>query len=142
MSKIFILTAIIVATASINSFGQKNSDNRIIVTLPDDTDIYSKVRMTFIDNDFIVKDNGNKDTLSTYPIDMNFVGGVVKLWAVISGNKVTFFGIFSLKKINYFGMNYNTDESSRIIYYSGSQSWKTMKGVAEKLGGQITYLKQ
>lgn len=142
MKKNLFFLLFLVCGFSTTTLSQKSPDNRIIVTLPDSIDIYKLVRLNFIENDFIVKENGNKDTVSTYPADMISIGGSVKLWASIKDNQVKFFGVFSLKKINYFGMNYNTDESSRIIYFKGSQSWMTMYNIAQKLGGKISYAKE
>lgn len=132
----------LLALSPVATIAQKMGDNKIIVSLQGTGDVYQAVRLNFMDADFVVKENGNRDTISTYPTDMMSMGGTVKIWAAISGRKVTFFGVYSMKKLDGFGMNYNTDESSRIIYYKGSQSWKTMHQVTEKLGGQISYLKE
>lgn len=123
------------------AFGQKNEDNKIIINLNDSIGIYEKVKYALVNNDFMVKDNGNKDTLTTYPRELNNMPGYVILKAEINGNKIILYGSYGLIKINDWGYTVTPKNYQRIIYYKGSKTWKLMLQVANKLGGNTSYSK-
>ena len=120
---------------------QKNDDTKIIVTLNDSIDIYKKVKIALVDLDFIVKDNYNVDTLTTYSREFSNIPGQCRLTAIIKGNTVTLTGVYGLTKIDDFGYTRSAKENQRIIYYKGSKGWELLKTVAERLGGQMTFSK-
>jgi len=120
---------------------QKNEDTKIIVTLNDSIDIYKKVKIVLVDLDFIVKDNYNIDTLTTYSREFSNIPGQCRLTAIIKGNIITLTGIYGLTKIDDFGYTRSAKENQRIIYYKGSKGWELLKTVAEKIGGQTTFSK-
>ncbi len=120
---------------------QKNEDTKIIVTLNDSSDIYKKVKIALVDLDFIVKDNYNVDTLTTYSREFSNIPGQCRLTAIIKGNTVTISGIYGLIQIDDFGYTRSAKENKRIIYYKGSKGWELLKTVAERLGGQMTFSK-
>ena len=120
---------------------QKNEDTKIIVTLNDSVDIYKKVKIALVELDFIVKDNYNVDTLTTYPRAFSKIPGQCRLTAVIKGNTITPTGIFGLIKIDDFGYTRSPKDYQNIIYYKGSKGWELLKTVAERLGGQMTFSK-
>lgn len=120
---------------------QKNDDTKIIVTLNDSIDIYKKVKIALVDLDFIVKDNYNVDTLTTYSREFSNIPGACRLTAIIKGNIVTLTGVYGLTKIDDFGYTRSAKENKRIIYYNGSKGWELLKTVAKKIGGQITFSK-
>ena len=68
---------------------QKNDDTKIIITLNDSIDIYKKVKIVLVDLDFIVKDNYNIDTLTTYSREFSNIPGKCRLTAIIEGKTVT-----------------------------------------------------
>ena len=120
---------------------QKSEDTKIIITLNDSIDIYRKVKIVLVDLDFIVKDNYNFDTLTTYSREFSNIPGQCRLTAIIKGNIVTLTGIYGLTKIDDFGYTRSAKENQKIIYYKGSKGWELLKTVAEKIGGQMTFSK-
>ena len=120
---------------------QKNEDTKIIVTLNDSIDIYKKVKIALVDLDFIVKDNYNVDTLTTYSREFSNIPGACRLTAIIKGNAVTISGFYGLIQIDDFGYTRSAKENKRIIYYNGSKGWELLKTVAKKIGGQMTFSK-
>ncbi len=120
---------------------QKIDDTKIIITLSDKTDLYKKVKIALVDLDFIVKDNYNIDTLTTYPREFSGIPGHCRITAIIRDNTVTLSGVYGLTKIDDFGYTRSAKEYQRIIYYKGSKGWDILKTVAEKVGGQMAFSK-
>lgn len=118
---------------------QKNEDTKIIVALNDSIDIYKKVKIALVDLDFIVKENYNADTLTTYSREFSNIPGACRLTAIIKGTTVTLTGIYGLTKIDDFGYTRSAKETQRIIYYKGSKGWELLKTIAERLGGQMAF---
>ncbi|MEO6135659.1 MAG: hypothetical protein ABIP35_10930 [Ginsengibacter sp.] len=123
------------------SLGQSKGDTKIIVSLNDTTGVYDKVKLTLIKNNFIVKEDKNKDTLSTYPSELQTLPGTAVVWAVINEHHIELSGIYSLKKLNYFGMTKPGKNSNQIMFYRGSKTWKVLERIAGMLGGQIAFSK-
>ena len=136
--KLIIITILSLAVFT-NTYSQKNEDSKIIVTVSDSAELYKRVKIALVNSDFIVKDNYNKDTLTTYPMEMKSIPGYALVTAIITGNTVTFSGAYGLIKINDWGYTVTPKNYQRIIYYKGSKTWKLLKQAADKLGGQITY---
>lgn len=126
---------------AVSSYGQSKGDSKIIVTVSDTSEMYNKVRVALIKNDFIVKEDGNRDTLSTYSRELKTMAGNAMIWAVIKGNDVELSGIYSLKKLNYFGFTKPGRNSNTILYFRGSKTWKLLEKVAETIGGQLQFAK-
>lgn len=123
----------------VNSYSKKKDDSKIIMTVTDTAELYKRVKIALVNSDFIVKDNYNKDTLTTYAMEMKTIPGYALVKAIITGNTITFSGVYGLIKINDWGYTVTPKNYQRIIYYKGSKTWKLLKQVAEKVGGQITY---
>ena len=123
-------------------FSQKSLDTKIIVSVSDPTGLYEKVRISFVNNEFIVKDNRNPDTLTTYAREVKPIGYVLAQ-AVISGNKVTLSGILSTRKINMLGYTVmpGPADYKKIYYYKRDKAWLTLANVAAAIKGEITYSK-
>lgn len=126
---------------TISTLGQSNGDTKIVVTISDTINIIEKVKLALIKNDFIVKENGIKDTLSTYPAELKTMAGHAVVWAVIDKNIIELSGIYSLKKLNSFGITKPGKGSNNILYYRGSKTWKILESIASDLGGKLTYTK-
>ena len=122
---------------SISSFGQKDGDSKIIIKLNDSLGIYNKVKYALVNTEFIVKDNGNKDTLTTYTQD--FSGIFCKATAIIETNTVTLTGVYGLKRLDDFGYTNDPKKYQPIIFYKGSQTWKILKYAASLIGGDVSY---
>ena len=120
---------------------QKAEDTKIIITLNDNVDLYKKVKIALVNTDFIVKDNYNLDTLTTYSREFTSFPGFCVTSAVLRNNTVTISGFYGLKRIDEFGYTQSNKNYQKIIYYRGSKSWELLMQVAEKIGGQITFSK-
>lgn len=120
---------------------QKIEDTKIIVTLDDKADLYKKVKIALVNADFIVKDNYNLDTLTTYAREFTSMAGNCIIVAIIKGNTVTVSGFYSLKKLDWFGFTQSSNNFQKVMYYKSSKSWELLMRVAEGIGGQITFSK-
>lgn len=132
----YLLLALILIIST-RSFSQKEGDTKIIITLSDSVGIYNKVKYALVNSEFIVKDNGNKDTLTTYT--QEYSGVFCKATAIIEGNIVTLSGVFGLKRIDQLGYTNNPKKYQPITYFSGSQSWRLIRYVASLIGGEISF---
>lgn len=122
------------------SLAQKSLDTKIIVTVSDTAGLYEKVRLNFVNAEFIVKDTRNPDTLVTYPRDTKPIGYVTAI-AAIKGNTVTFWGFVGQRNMNILGYTTAPKDFEKIYYYKSGKGWKALSNVAKVLGGQITYSK-
>lgn len=120
---------------------QKIEDSKIMVTLSDSVDLYKKVKIALVNTDFIVKDNYNLDTLTTYSREFTNMSGNCIAVAIIKGNTVSIYGYYSLKKLNWFGFTQSSNNFQKVLYYKSSKSWDLLVNVAEGIGGQISYSK-
>jgi hypothetical protein len=132
-----IIFALSILFGAVPLFGQKNDDTKIIITINDSTGIYEKVKYSLVNNDFMVKDNGNRDTLTTY--SMEYHGIYCMARAIIKDYTVTLTGAYGLKKLDDWGYTQSPKSYNRIIYYKGSKGWKLLMEVANRMGGQLTY---
>ncbi|HMK24729.1 MAG TPA: hypothetical protein VK483_01775 [Chitinophagaceae bacterium] len=132
-----IIFTLFILFCSASLFSQKSDDSKIIITLNDSTGIYNKVKYSLVYYDFIVKDNGNRDTLTTYSIEYDGIYCVAR--AIIKGNSVTLTGVYGLKKIDGWGYTQSPKGYDQVIYYKGSNSWKLLMQVANRMNGQISY---
>lgn len=123
--------------SSICSFSQKEGNSKIIIKLNDSVGIYNKVKYALVNSEFIVKDNGNKDTLTTYI--QEYSGIFCKVTAIIENNTVILSGVYGLKRIDEFGYTGNPKKYQDIIYYKGSQSWKLLRYVASLIGEDVSF---
>ncbi len=122
---------------SMYSFSQKEGNSKIIIKLADTAGIYNKVKYALVNSEFIVKDNGNRDTLTTYT--QEYSGIFCKATAIIEGSTITLSGVYGLKRLDEFGYSGNPKKYQDIIYYKGSQSWKLLRYVASLIGGEISF---
>lgn len=120
------------------SFGQQNGDHQIKVTVTDSSNLYGKVKKALLDNDFIVKDYDQKDSLITYPREFKKIPGYTVAKAVIEGNTVTLSGAYGLKRTDDWGYT-SVGKYKPIVFYKGSKGWRLLMQIAESLGGQLTY---
>jgi hypothetical protein len=122
-------------------FAQRDDDSKIIITLPDSIDLYKKVKIAMVNTDFIVKDNYNLDTLTTYSREFTDMPGHCIAIAILKNNTVTLFGFYSLKRIDWFGFTRSSNNFQKIIYFRGSKSWKLLMQIAKEIGSEITFSK-
>lgn len=137
MKKILLFAFLLLTLVS---YSQKKFDSKIIATLNDSVGLYEKVRIALINNEFIVKDNHNKDTLSTYVREISGVGYVL-IRAIISGNSVTLAGVYGKKKLDIWGYTGSPKDYENIIYYKGSKTWKILFKIGSSIAGEMTFSK-
>lgn len=134
MRYLFLVLMLLTSTLS---FSQKDGNSKIIIKLNDSLGIYNKVKYALVNCEFIVKDNGNKDTLTTYT--QEYSGIFCKATAIIDGSTVILSGVYGLKRLDEFGYTSSSKKYQDIIYYKGSQSWKLLRYVATLIGGEISF---
>ncbi|RYZ79061.1 MAG: hypothetical protein EOP06_27890 [Proteobacteria bacterium] len=86
---------------SLNAFGQKSLDTRIIVTVEDSIGIYEKVRMALVEEGFIIVDNRRTDSISTQPFNLKSTTYLLT-YAAIKDNTVTIWGYLADANTNMF----------------------------------------
>ena len=123
------------------SNAQKIEDSKIIVTVADTSNIYRKVKIALVNNDFIVKDNYNLDTLTTYSREFTSMPGHCVAIAIIQGNYVIISGYYSLKRLDWFGFTQSSNNFQKVQYYKSSKSWDLLMRVAEGIEGKISFAK-
>lgn len=138
LSTMKLIIGSILILISLPAASQKSLDTRIIVTVSDTAGLYEKVRMAFVNSDFIVKDTRRIDTLATYPRDSKPLGYVTAL-AAINGNTVTIWGFSANRQMNMLGYTVAPDEFTKVYYYKTGKGWKLLLTVAKALNGQLAY---
>lgn len=137
--KYFLLT--VTSLISLSSLCQRSGDSKIIVITGDTAGIYQKVKYALVNSNFIVKDNGNVDTLDTYSREYDGMHCMAR--AIIKADTVIIAGAYGLTRIDDWGYTQSPKNYKRIIYYSGGKGkgWKLLSQIAKKLGGASYYLK-
>jgi hypothetical protein len=118
---------------------QKIEDTKIKIILIDTIDIYKKVKIALVNADFIVKDNYNFDTLTTYSREFTNMAGHCVIVAILKNNTVTLFGYYSLKRMNFIGLTQSSNDFQKIMYYKSSKSWDLLIQVAEGIEGKVSF---
>jgi hypothetical protein len=134
MRYLFLPSALLL---SIYCFSQKEGDSKIIININDTVGIYNKVKYALVNSEFIVKDNGNLDTLTTYVQEYGVI--FCKVTAVIQNYTVTLSGVYGLKRLDEFGYTGNPQKYQSIMYYKGSQTWKLLWHVASLISGEVSF---
>jgi hypothetical protein len=116
---------------------QKEEDTKIIVTVDNIDNLYTRLKDIFIRANFFVKDLSIRDSLITYPTEFN--GVYIIGFAAINGNTVIITGLYGLKKLDDWGYTNSPKNFEKIIYYKGNRTWKKLNDIANFLGGTITY---
>lgn len=122
------------------SFGQSNGDKKVIITV-DYPNIYEKLKVALVKENFIVKEDRNMDTVSTYPREFKNIPGYSVVRAVIKGNTIELSGFYGLTRKDDYGYTRSPKKYKPISYYKGSKGWKLLLQVADKLDGKTTYSK-
>lgn len=136
---IILLTFISATLLSLRGNAQKEEDSKIIITVDNTENLYTKVKDVFIRYNFYVKDLSIRDSLITYPTEFN--GVYIIAFAAINGNTITLSGLYGLKKIDEWGYTNSPKNFNKIIYWKGNREWKRLNEIAILLGGSITYQK-
>ncbi len=121
-------------------FGQKNSDNRIIISFSDTSNLYEKVRLALINEDFMVKGDKKNDTLSTFPLNIQGNSFMI-IYASIKKNVIELWGYLGYSNNNLMGITINPSKKDykKIFYYKRDKYWKKMHSIAMRLNGDIYY---
>lgn len=124
----------------LTTYSQKEGNTKIIATVGDTIGLYEKIRLSLVKANFVVRDDRNPDTLTTYPRDTKPLG-YVTLRVAINGNAVTFWGYTAGRYANYMGYTTAPREFKRILYYNNDRgkAWKIMRQQALKLSDTFSY---
>lgn len=134
---------IILFIVPISIQAQKSLDTRIYITITDTTNWYEKVRVAFVDEDFIVKDNSRKDTLYTYP-NNTVSTSYIYAFATIKGNIIELWGFLGDSHLNVLGYTVNPGKNDykKIFYYKRDKYWNKLMAIAKRLNGTLSYGKE
>lgn len=124
-----------------NLAAQKADDSQISILVSDSTDLYKKVKIAMVNADFIVKDNYNMDTLTTYSREFSSIPGHCIAIAVLKSNTVRLTGFYSLKKLDWFGYSRSSGNFQKVRYFKGSKGWELLMQIAGGIGGDISFSK-
>ncbi|MEP7144922.1 MAG: hypothetical protein ABI707_18700 [Ferruginibacter sp.] len=136
MLKLYFLLIVVISG---HAFAQNKFDSKIIITVKDTTNLYKTVKIALVNFDFIVKDNYNDDTLTTYPKEIKIFKGMIMCRAILNEFTVTLTGVYGFKSVDFWGFTTLPDTYKRIIYYNGSKTWKLLLKIANKIPGELTY---
>jgi hypothetical protein len=136
-------TLLLIASLLVSAlcYAQKTDDKKIIITVQDTAGIYERVKIALVKSDFIVKEDGNRDTVTTYPAELKKVAGYSAATVIIRRNIVQLTGVYGLTKVDDFGYTRTPKNYKPIVYYKGSKAWKLLMDVAVRIGQQFTYAK-
>ncbi len=123
------------------SFAQKRGDTKIIITVNSKDSITKKVKEAFAKNNFLIKDDGYKTVVTTYPKEFKNVPGYSMAKAEINGNTITLRGMYNITDSDDLNSNRDPKEYKPIIYYKGSHGWKLLMSVVSQLDGQVSFAK-
>ena len=118
-------------------YGQRSGDKKIIFTISDSTNVHQQVKIAFVKNDFIVKENGEANIMSTYPRQFRKMQGYAVARAEIKGNSITIYGFYGLNKINDWGYTTEPKNYKPILYMKNGHGWKLLLQVVDSLNGKI-----
>jgi len=132
-------TILLLLILPIFSFGQKTEDSKIIIKVSDTIDIVKKVRVALSKNDFAIREDSSPDLIITHLIEMKTIAAYCRLLATIKGDTVTLTGHYGSKKAANIGSPVAPKNYKKIMYFSGSKSWRLMQHVADDIGGTFEY---
>jgi hypothetical protein len=80
---------------------QNYLDKKVTVTLQDTSNIYERIRTALGKNNFQIREDGNRDTITTFPKGLGKTNIVAR--AIVNGNAVTISGIYGLTYMDDWG---------------------------------------
>lgn len=122
-------------------FSQTYLDQKIIISVKDTANLYERTRQALGKNDFIIKEDGNKNFITTMPREFKKIPGFAIAHAEIKSDTVIITGHFTLMKNTNVGYTVAPKNYKPIVYYKNSHGWKLLMQVADKLDGTLTYSK-
>lgn len=139
LTKVFVSVIFCLLITSV--FSQKSGDKKIIITLPNNSALHNKAKVALAKHDFSIREDGNKDSITTHLREFRTIPGYCVFNAVINSNTITLSGIYGLKRRNIVGYTTAPKDYKPITYYSGSKGWRLLMSVAEEMGGTISFSK-
>lgn len=118
---------------------QSQRHTKIIVTLPDTSNIYQHTKEALIKNYFQVMELSSKDSIQTYPIQISDAPGYMVAFAAIEGNQITISGVYSFKKMEKEHYISGDAEYKPINNFNKNARWKRLEKIAHFLEGQKRY---
>ncbi len=134
--KLFILATSIFFATSL--FSQNKADTRILIKIKDTSNTYEKVKYALVNEEFIVKDNGRRDTLTTYAHGFNALFCIVQ--AALFRDSVVIRGWYGVKRLDDFTVTSGPSNYKPVLYFGGrGDMWKHLMNVAKRIGDEINY---
>lgn len=127
---------------AMNSFGQKEEDNVIVVHVEDSIDLCKRVRNAITYTDLIIRDDSNCDTLITLSERISGKTIFVIAKVRIAGNIVRISGAYGLGMENFWGYPAWPKSYKRITYFKGSEAWLILRRIAIKLDSKMSFDKE
>lgn len=133
--------SIFIFLLSINTYGQKIEDNKIIVSIIDTSKLYERTRQAIVNTNFIIREDSKMDTIITYSerIGTSTIYAIAKV--IIKGNYIEITGAYGLGYVDFWGYPGWPKGYKQIIYFKESESWRLLRQIAIKFDSKITYLK-
>lgn len=116
-----------------SGFAQKEEDRKIFVTLKKADSLYWQVKYALGKCDYIVREDGNRDTLRTFAAKSPFMDGFTVVMAVIASGKVELSGYYGLSQFDGWFFTHQLSQYKPILYFKSSKAWRQLLYIASKL---------
>jgi hypothetical protein len=136
---LFLILTTMLLSVFFSATAQKKGDSKIIITVSDTAGLHNKVRMALIKQDFVIKELGLPDSITTYRRELKSTTGVTVAFAKIDSNVVTIHAIWSQKIKDLAGLSVQENKFKKIMYFKGSKLWPLMQSIADYIGGDHAY---
>ncbi|GAA4744086.1 hypothetical protein [Flavisolibacter ginsenosidimutans] len=138
MKKLYTLLLFLPFIAS----AQQNEDTKINL-IPKKTDsLYWQVKYALGKCDYIVREDGNMDTLRTFAAKSPFIEGFTAIIAVIKDGKIELSGYYGLSQFDGWLFTHQPNQYKPITFFKNSKAWKQLLYIASKIDcTEITYTK-
>jgi len=124
------------------AFSQQDEDAKISLTPKKTDSLYWQVKYALGKCDYIVREDGNRDTLRTFAAKSPFMEGFTAIIAVLKEGKVELSGYYGLSQFDGWLFTHQPNQYKPIIFFKGSKAWKQLLYVASKIDCTgITYTK-
>ena len=124
------------------SFAQSKGDSKIVITVNKKDSLYNKVKQALTQNNFIVKDDGHKTVINTYPRKLEKTSNCYSIAkAEISGNTIILSGLCGNKQIEDFSKAAPPEDYKPVTYLKRSIAWKLLMDVVNEMDGQVSFAK-
>jgi hypothetical protein len=114
-------------------FTQKEGDKTIIIKSKKTDSLYWHVKYALGKCDYIVREDGNRDTLRTFATKSPFIDGFTVVIAVINEGRVKLSGYYGLSQFDGWFFTHQPNQYKHILYFDNSKAWKQLMYIVSKL---------